>query len=79
MVAQFTDSQVGKRVVDANGVQIGIVQDVREGDMLVEIGTDADPDTLSKLNWDGTVNREVHRLRDQHVADIDEDVVRLNV
>lgn len=79
MAAKFAEKHVGKRVVDANGVEVGTVSDVREGDLYVEVGPDADRDTLSELGWDGVVNQEVHRLRDQHVSNVSETVVRLNV
>ena len=79
MVAQFTDRHVGKRVVDQGGVEVGTVEDVRDGDLYVEVGADADPDTLSELNWDGVVNQDVHRLPDQFVSNITDTVVRLNV
>jgi hypothetical protein len=79
MVAQFTDSHIGKRVFDQDGGEIGTVADVDEGDLLVEVGPDADPDTLAELSWDGTVNQQVHRLPDQYVSDISDHVVRLNV
>jgi len=79
MVAQYTDKHLGKRVVDQNGVEVGTVNDVRNGDLYVEVGPDADSETLSDLNWDGTVNQEVHRLRDQYVSNITDTTVRLNV
>lgn len=56
MVAQYSDSHVGKRVVDRSGVEVGTVDDVRDGDLYVEVGGDADSVTLSELNWDGVVN-----------------------
>ena len=79
MAAQFTDKHVGKRVVDQNGVEIGTVNDVRNGDLYVEVGPDADAETLSELRWDGTVNQQVHHLRDRHVSNITDETVRLNV
>ncbi|WP_178917574.1 hypothetical protein [Natronomonas gomsonensis] len=79
MVAQYTDKHLGKRVVDQNGVEVGIVEDVRNGDLYVEVGPDADSKTLSELNWDGTVNQGVHHLTDQYVSKITDTTVRLNV
>lgn len=79
MVAQFTEKHVGKRVVDQNGLSVGTVSDVRNGTLYVEVGPDADPDTLSELGWDGTVNRQVHELPDPYVSNITDDTVRLNV
>jgi hypothetical protein len=79
MVAQFTDRHVGKRVVDQNGVAVGTVTEVRDGDLHVEVGPDADSETLSELNWDGTVNQQAHHLNDRHVSDITDTTVRLTV
>ena len=79
MVAQFTDRQVGKRVVDQNGVEVGTVAEVRDGSLYVEVSPDADRETLSNLRWDGTVNQEVHRLRARFVADVTDETVRLRV
>ena len=79
MVAQYTERHVGKRVVDQRGVEVGTVEDVRDGDLYVDVGGDADPETLSELNWDGVVNQAVHRLPDQYVSNIGDSIVRLNV
>lgn len=79
MVAQFSDKHIGKKVVDQNGVEVGTVNDVRNGDLYVEVGPDADAETLSELQWDGTVNRQVHHLRDRYVSNITDTTVRLNV
>ncbi len=79
MVAQYTDQHIGKRVVDQGGVEIGTVNDVRNGELYVEVGPDADPDTLSELNWDGTVNQQSHGLPHQYVSNITDTTIRLNV
>jgi hypothetical protein len=79
MVAQFTDKHLGKQVVDQDGVAVGTVDEVRNGDLYVEVGPDADSETLSNLHWDGTVNQQVHHLPDQYVSTITDTTVRLNV
>lgn len=79
MAAQFTEAQIGKRVVDQAGVQVGTVSDVRDGSLYVEVGPDADEETLSNLRWDGTVNQEVHHLRSRYVSNVSDDVIRLRV
>lgn len=79
MTGNFTDKQVGKRVVDQAGVEVGTVESVRNGELYVEVGPDADEETLSNLRWDGVVHQEVHELRHEHVGDIRDDVIRLNV
>ncbi|MGM0591136.1 MAG: hypothetical protein ACQETI_05800 [Halobacteriota archaeon] len=79
MVAAFTDRQIGKRVVAQNGVEIGEVADVRNGSLYVSIGPDVDRDVTSELRWGGAVNQSMNKLQDTFIADITEDVVRLNV
>lgn len=79
MVAEFTDEQIGARVVDQAGVDVGTVSDVRDGSLYVEVAPDADRETLSNLRWDGPVNRDVRRLRSRFVSDVSDDVVRLRV
>lgn len=79
VTASYTEEHVGKRVVDQRGREIGTVRDVRGGDLYVEVGPDADPGTLSELNWDGTVNQREHRLLDRHISTVSEATVRLSV
>ena len=79
MVAQFTDDQIGKRVVDQAGVEVGTVADVRDGSLYVEVAPDADRETLSNLRWDGTVNQEVHHLQSEFVSNVREGTIRLRV
>ncbi len=75
----FTDKQVGKRAVAADGTEVGVVDEVRNGSLYVEAGSDADPDTLEELRWDGVVHQSTHELRRQFIADIRENVVQLSV
>ncbi|WP_227353788.1 hypothetical protein [Haladaptatus salinisoli] len=77
--SNFTDEQVGKRVVAADGTEVGVVDEVRNGSLYVEVGPDADPGTLDELRWDGVVHQSTHELQRQFVADVREDVVRLSV
>ena len=79
MTANFTDKQVGKRVVDQKGIEVGTVAFVRDGDLHVEVSPDADEETLSELRWSGTVHQDTEKLRHEHVGDVGEDVIRLNV
>ena len=79
MTANFSDEQVGKRVVDPSGIEVGTVADVRNGELYVEVGPDADEETLSNLRWEGVVHQETEKLRHEHVGDVGEDVIRLNV
>lgn len=75
----FTDEQVGKRVVDQNGIVVGKVTGIRDGSLLVTVDADADDQTIQELNWDGVVDQENHSLNDRHISTIREDTVRLRV
>lgn len=79
MAAEFTEDQIGKRVVDQAGVEVGTVSDVRDGDLYVEVAADADRETLSNLRWDGTVNRDVYHLESEFVSNVRDDAIRLRV
>ena len=79
MVAEFTEEQIGKRVVDQDGVEVGTVAEVRDGSLYVEVAPDADRETLSNLRWDGTVNQDVHHLQSTFVSNVREDTIRLRV
>lgn len=78
-MADFSDSQVGKRVVAQSGTTVGEVTDVRDGGLYVAVDPDADPDVLDDLRWEGVVNRETHELDEKHVSKITEDTIRLRV
>ncbi|ARS91333.1 hypothetical protein [Natrarchaeobaculum aegyptiacum] len=76
MCAEFTKDDEGKRVVDADGEQIGIVESVESGTPHV----DPDPgmaDTIkSKLGW-GDADEETYKLDEQNVESISDDEIRL--
>lgn len=77
--ADFTDKQVGKRVVAANGIEVGVVKTVRNGTLYVEVGSNASGETPTELGWDGTVHQSGHELKRQFIADITDDAIRLSV
>lgn len=75
----FTEKQVGKRVVAQNGSEVGTVVDIRDGNIYVEVSEDADRDVLDDLRWGGPVNREEHHLRQKHISTITDDTIRVRV
>jgi hypothetical protein len=77
--SDFSDEQVGKRVVAADGTTLGVVKEVRNGTLYVEVGGDPNPDTIDELGWGGVVNQSVHELRRQFIATITDSAVRLSV
>ena len=78
-MADYSEDHIGKRVVTQSGVEIGSVEDVRDGDMYVSVEPDADDEAIAELGWDGPVSQDVHHLRDQYVSDLTETTVRLRV
>lgn len=76
MCAKFTADDEGKRVVNADGDQIGIIETVEGGTPHV----DPDPgvtDTIkSKLGW-GDADDETYKLDEQNIESITDDEVRL--
>ncbi|MDF9744201.1 PRC-barrel domain containing protein [Natrinema salsiterrestre] len=76
MCASFTDNDEGKRVVNANGDEIGMVKTVSGGTAHI----DPDPgmtDTIkSKLGW-GDHDEETYPLDDDDVESITDDEIRL--
>ncbi|WP_408957780.1 PRC-barrel domain containing protein [Natrinema sp. 74] len=76
MCVNFTDDDEGKRVVNANSEEIGIVRDVSAG----AVHVDPDPsmtDTIkSKLGW-GDSDDETYRLDEDDVESVSDDEVRL--
>lgn len=78
-MAEFSEDHVGKRVVARSGTEVGTVEDVRDGDLLVAVEPDAERETVSDLGWDGQANQDRRRLSDEYVSDITENTVRLRV
>ena len=78
-MADYSEDHIGKRVVAQSGVEMGTVEDVRNGDMYVSVEPDADDEAVTELGWDGPVSQDVHHLPDQYVSNITENTVRLRV
>lgn len=76
-MADFSSDHIGKRVVAQSGVEIGTVEDVRDGDLYVTVESDPDEDALSELGWEAPVSRDPHRLADEYVSNVTETTVRL--
>lgn len=76
MCVNFTDDDEGKRVVNANGEEIGIVQDVSAGTVHVDPDPGITDTVKSKLGW-GDSDEETYRLDENNVESITDDEVRL--
>jgi hypothetical protein len=72
----FTDSDVGKDVVDGEGEKIGIVSSVTHGTAYV----DPDPGITTKLKtalgWEDS-DEESYPLQEEAIANVTEDQIRL--
>lgn len=78
-MADFSEDQIGKRVIDQSGVEIGTVDDVRDGELYVEVSADDRNETVEQLGWEGPVNQELHHLRQQYVSNVTDETIRLTV
>ncbi|WP_123535577.1 hypothetical protein [Halosimplex salinum] len=78
-MAEYTDEQVGKRVVAQSGEEIGEVVAIDEGSLVVEVQVGDGHDVVDHLGWDSGANQERHTLDDRYVSTIRENAVRLRV
>ncbi len=79
MCATLTVDDEGKRVVDTNGTQIGVVDDVDAGVAYVDPGSGMADSIKSRLRRDRDVadGMERFQLDEDHVEEITADEVRL--
>jgi len=76
MSAHFTDDDEGKRVVNANGEEIGVVQNVSSGTVHVDLSPGITDTIKSKLGW-GDQDEESYPLDEDKVETITDDEVRV--
>lgn len=79
MCANLTVDDEGKRVVDTNGREIGVVDEVEMGVAYVEPGVELPESIKSRLHRDRDVagGMERYQLDEDHVDEITDDEVRL--
>ncbi|PSQ01618.1 hypothetical protein BRC94_03370 [Halobacteriales archaeon QS_5_70_17] len=77
MTAQFTDEEEGKRVVDADGEDIGRVVDVRAGTAYVDPDPGLTDTVRSKLGW-GDADEETYALDDSSVESVSDEEIRIS-
>jgi hypothetical protein len=74
---QFTDSDVGKTVVDGAGAEVGIISAVEHGTAYI----DPDPGITTKittaLGWENIDDENGYPLQEEAVATVTDDQVRL--
>lgn len=76
MCVNFTDDDEGKRVVNSNGEEIGIVQSVEGGMVHVDPDPGMADSIKSKLGW-GDSDEDTYALDEDNVESISDDEVRL--
>lgn len=76
MCATFTDDDVGKTVVNANGEEVGIVSGIEHGTAHIEPDPGVTDTIRAKLGWEDT-NEDTYPLQEQAVARVTDDEIRL--
>ncbi|WP_224332772.1 PRC-barrel domain containing protein [Haloprofundus halobius] len=74
----FTDSDEGKRVVDASGAEVGRVVDVRHGTAYVDPDPSVFETLKAKLGWeDADEASDAYPIQTAEVQEVTDDEVRL--
>lgn len=76
MSAMFTDDDVGKTVVNANGDEIGIVSAIEHGTPRIEPDPGMTDTIKAKLGWEDT-DEDSYPLQEQAVDRVTDDEIRL--
>ncbi|WP_254763856.1 hypothetical protein [Natrinema marinum] len=76
MPTQFTDDDVGKRVINADGDEVGIIGEVEHGTAHVEPDPGIADTIKAKLGWGGT-DENAYPLQEEAVARVTDDEVHL--
>lgn len=76
MSPQFTDVDEGKRVVNADGDEVGIIADVEHGTAHVEPDPGMTDSIKAKLGW-GDSGEDTYPLQEEAVGRVTDDEVRL--
>jgi len=76
-MTEFTDDDVGKRVVNANGDTIGLVSGVDSGSAYVDPDPGLTAKIRSRLGWDD-IDENDYALDSSHVDAVTDDEIRLS-
>lgn len=76
MAPQFTDDDIGKDIVNANGDKVGIVGDVEHGTAYVEPDPGITDSIKAALGW-GTTDEDAYPLQEEAIDRVTDDEVRL--
>jgi hypothetical protein len=72
----YTESDVGKDVVDANGRTIGTVTAVRDGTAYVDPDAGFFDEVKAKLGWED-IDDDAYPLNERDVSEVTDDEIRL--
>lgn len=75
-MVEFSDSDEEKVVLDSDGTEIGVVDDVRNGSAYVRPLADIESTTRAELGWGGD-DRDAYRLQDARVESVTNDEIWL--
>lgn len=78
-MVEYSDEQVGKRVVSQDGVEIGEVTAIDDGSLVVRVDVSDANEVIDHLKWDHGANQETHTLNDRYVSTIRDSSIRLRV
>ena len=76
MCAKFSDDDEGKRVVNADGDEIGVIETVKGGSAHVNPDPGITDTIKSRLGW-GDSDEETYELDERNVESITDDEVRI--
>ncbi|WP_458188357.1 PRC-barrel domain containing protein [Haladaptatus sp. NG-WS-4] len=76
-VSEITDDDEGKKVVDQNGDEVGIVSDVEHGTAYVEPDPGLTDKVKSKLGW-GDRDEDTYPLQEEAISSVTDDQIRLD-
>ncbi len=77
MTQELTEKDEGKKIVDSNGEQIGIVSGVRGGTAYVDPDPGLTDSLKSRLGW-GDVNQDDYPLNADQIDTVTDDEIRLS-
>ena len=75
--AQITDDEVGKKVVDGDGDEVGIVSAVNHGTAYVAPDPGITTKLKTKLNWEDHDEEEDYPLQEAAIEAVTDDEIRL--
>lgn len=73
----INDSDEGKKVVNTEGEQIGMISEVKGGEAYVDLDPDLSDKIRSKLGWDDA-DQDAYKLPADSIDEVTDDEVRIS-